>query len=197
MNFDEAAPTWDTPLRRERAAVLASQIRNAWEGRPESVLDFGCGSGLIAFELRAHAGMVYGYDASREMGRVFQEKREALQVDNVRFLTEGEMRSLCYDVIVSSMVLHHIGDVEAEIAALKRLLKPGGRLVWIDLDAEDGSFHAEEPGFQGHNGFDRDEVKRILTDVGFPEVGLRTVFQGEKQVNGRAVPYTLFMAVAG
>ena len=196
MNFDDAARRWDTPMRRERAEILASQIRSAWRGRPDSVLDYGCGSGLIAFNLRSHAGMVYGYDASREMGRVFQEKREALHADNVRLLTEEETRLLTYDVVVSSMVMHHIPDVGAEIAGLKRLLKPDGRAIWVDLDADDGSFHADDPGFDGHNGFDRDEVRRVLTGCGFESVNVRTIFEGEKIVNGKAVPYSLFMAVA-
>jgi len=151
---------------------------------------------LVAFELREHAGMVYGYDASQQMGRVFQEKCEALHADNVRFLTVEEMRSLSYDVIFSSMVMHHIADVKAEIAGLQRLLKPGGRLIWIDLNADDGSFHAAEPDFQGHNGFEWDEVRRILADCGFESVSVHTMLQAKKEVNGRAAPYSLFMAVA-
>jgi predicted TPR repeat methyltransferase len=182
-------------MRRERAKILASQMREAWRGeRLGSVLDFGCGSGLIAFELRGHAGMVYGYDPSEEMGRVFEAKREALQADDVRFVDEAAMRSRTYDAIVSSMVFHHIRDVAGMIASLKPLLAPGGRFVWIDLDQEDGSFHAEEPGFDGHNGFGRDEVHEILAGCGFREFSIRTVFQGEKQVSGRAIPYSLFLA---
>lgn len=196
MNFDDAAQAWDTPMRQVRAKILAVLIRKSWKGRPDSALDFGCGSGLIAFELREHAGMVYGFDTSEEMGRVFREKREALQADNVRLLNSEEMRSLSYDVIFSSMVMHHIEDVEAEIAGLRRLLKPGGRLIWIDLNAEDGSFHADDPDFQGHNGFGRDEIKRILMDCGFRDITVGTVFEGEKQVNGGVVPYSLFKAVA-
>ena len=199
MNFDDAAQAWDTPLRRARAEILAAQICGVWKDRPDkpnSVLDFGCGSGLIAFELREHAGMVYGYDPSQEMGRVFEAKREALHADNVRFVDGAEMRSRRYNAIVSSMVFHHILDVAGEIASLKPLLAPGGRFVWIDLDREDGSFHAEEPGFDGHNGFGRDEVLRILTGCGFREVFIRTAFEGEKPVNGRAIPYSLFLAAA-
>ncbi len=196
MNFDDAAQGWDTPMRQVRAKILAALIRNSWKERPDSVLDFGCGTGLIAFELREYAGMVYGYDASSEMGRVFQEKRAALEADNVRFLNAEEMRSRTYDVIFSSMVMHHIPDVEAEISGLKRLLKPGGRLIWIDLDVEDGSFHADDPDFQGHNGFSRDEVKSILTNRGFRDIRVGTVFEGEKQLSGGAVPYSLFKAVA-
>ena len=184
MNFDDAAQAWDTPLRRNRAKILASQVRGAWGDRPDSVLDFGCGSGLIAFELRGHAGMVYGYDSSEEMGRVFEAKREALQADDVRFVDEAAMRSRTYDAIVSSMVFHHIRDVVGAIASLKPLLAPDGRFVWIDLDQEDGSFHAEEPGFDGHNGFARDEVQGILEGCGFREISIQTVFQGEKPVNG-------------
>jgi 2-polyprenyl-3-methyl-5-hydroxy-6-metoxy-1,4-benzoquinol methylase len=173
MNFDDAAQAWDTPIRRERAKILAARIRGSWKGKLDSVLDFGCGTGLIAFELCAQAGMVYGYDASEEMGRVFEEKRAAFQADNVRLLNAEAMRSRAYDAICSSMVLHHVPDVEAEIAGLKQLLKPDGRFYWIDLDAEDGAFHADDPDFQGHNGFGRDEVRRILLDCGFRDSPLR------------------------
>ncbi len=197
MNFDEAARAWDDDRRRERAKVLTNAILDTWLDEPGKVLDFGSGSGLIAFALSPRAGVVYGYDPSRGMEQAFLEKRSVLKTRNVRFVNADEMRAERYDAIVSSMVLHHVRDVGAEIIGLKRLLAPGGRFYWIDLDADDGAFHANEPGFDGHNGFIRSEVFSILKESGFRKVSIRTVFEGEKDVPSGLLPYSLFMAVAG
>ncbi len=195
-NFDEAALTWDTPMRRERALALAEAIREAWGVAPRTALDFGCGTGLLTFALCPYIYEISGYDPSKEMGRIFEAKRSMCQADNVRLVTQAQMREHAYDVIFSSMVLHHIRDVRSETQGLARRLTPGGRFIWIDLDEDDGSFHASEPGFDGHNGFSRSEVQEILEDAGFREISVQTVYRGEKVVDGRSVPYSLFMGVA-
>jgi len=194
--FDEAALTWDTPIRRERALALAEAIRGAWGKAPSTALDFGCGTGLLTFALCPYIHEISGYDPSAEMRRIFEIKREMCQADNVRLVTQAQMREHAYDVIVSSMVLHHIPDVRSETQGLAGRLAPGGRFLWIDLDEDDGSFHASEPGFDGHNGFSRSEVKEILEGAGFREISVRTVYQGVKTLESRSVPYSLFMGVA-
>ena len=195
-NFDAAALTWDNPSRCERAIALAEAVRDAWGASPKTVLDFGCGTGLLSFALRSHAAEISGYDPSAEMGRIFETKRALYKADNVRLVSEAQMRSQTYDVIVSAMVLHHIKDVRATVEGIARMLAPGGRFLLIDLDEEDGSFHASEPGFEGHNGFSRSEVKEILERAGFREISVRTAYQAERTMDGRSVPYSLFMAVA-
>lgn len=197
MYFDEAARAWDDDMRRERAKVLANAILDTWREAPGKVLDFGCGSGLIAFSLSPRARMVYGYDPSPGMAQVFTEKCEAYSAGNVRFVTADEMRDDRYDAIISSMVLHHVRDVGVEISGLKQLLAPGGRFYWIDLDEDDGTFHIDEPDFNGHNGFKRYDVFGILKDCGFREMSIRTVFKGEKLVSSGPHAYSLFMAMAG
>jgi predicted TPR repeat methyltransferase len=195
-NFDDAALTWDTPMRCERALALAAAVRDAWGDSPQTVLDFGCGTGLLSFALRNDAAEISGYDPSAEMGKIFEAKRAMYQADNVRLVSEARMWSSAYDVIFSSMVLHHIKDVRATVERIYRMLAPGGRFLWIDLDEEDGSFHANEPGFDGHNGFPRCEVEDILKGAGFREISIQTVYRGERTMDGRPVPYSLFMAVA-
>jgi ubiquinone/menaquinone biosynthesis C-methylase UbiE len=195
--FDEAARAWDDDRRRERAKVLANAILDTWRDAPGKVLDFGCGSGLIAFTLAPRAGMIYGYDPSQGMERVFLEKSAAYHANNVRFVNADQMRAERYDAIVSSMVLHHVQDVGIEVARLKQLLAPGGRFYWIDLDLDGGALHADEPDFDGHDGFKRLEVFEILRTCGFREVSIRTVFEGEKAISSGLVKYSLFMAMAG
>jgi hypothetical protein len=73
------------------------------------------------------------------------------------------------------------------------LLNPGGYLCIADLDAEDGSFH--DGDFNGHRGFDRQELVQILTRSGFVDIGFSTVFEvvrGEAETLRR---YPVFLMV--
>ena len=196
MHFDEMAMTWDTQKRWERAQLLSAAIKDSWGGTPKAVLDFGCGTGLLTFALAPYAGAVYGYDTSTEMQRVFQEKQNSDPSKNVQFVTAEAMESMAYDVIFSSMVLHHIPNINATISGLKRLLAPNGIFLWIDLDTEDGTFHKNEPDFRGHNGFSRHEVQRTLQNCGFSEVNIKNVYEGEKAIDGKPMAYSLFLAAA-
>lgn len=196
MYFDEVAMTWDDSRRCARAQVLASAIQEAWGGTQRAVLDFGCGTGLLTFALSPYASACYGYDTSLEMQRIFRTKMEMYKTKNVQLITAEEMKERTFDVIFSSMVFHHIPDIRKEIIGLRRLLAPDGLFVVIDLDKDDGAFHRDEPGFNGHNGFDRNELQCIVKSCGFQWVSIRTVYQGSRPVGGSTVEYSLFMAEA-
>ncbi len=196
MYFDEIAAKWDDDRRCERARILSEEIKRVWNGKPEAVLDFGCGTGLLTYALSSCATELYGYDTSAEMQKVFLLKQKKYGLDHVHLVTDEERKQMTFDVIFSSMVLHHIEDVKAKIMDLKRSLVPDGIFVWIDLDEEDGTFHKGEFDFHGHNGFAREEVKNMLQGCGFYDVSIKTVYQGEKMSEGKPVAYSLFLAVA-
>ena len=60
------------------------------------------------------------------------------------------------------MVLHHIQDISRLANKFYTLLNDGGQVIIVDLDKEDGSFHKNEPGFNGHNGFEQEKLKEIF-----------------------------------
>jgi hypothetical protein len=75
-------------------------------------------------------------------------------------------------------------------------LKPNGILCLVDLDLEDGSFHADEIGFDGHNGFDQETLKQLFIELGFNHAESHTFFRAEKKRSCGVIPYSLFLAVA-
>jgi arsenite methyltransferase len=119
-----------------------------WRG-DETVLDVGCGSGLllIAAAKRAGEGQAVGVDIWRRedlsnSGREATLRNAALEgmADRVR-VEEGDARALPFgdagfDVVVSLNALHNIpqrAEREQALREILRVLKPGGRLVIADF----------------------------------------------------------------
>jgi SAM-dependent methyltransferase len=94
-----------------------------------------------------------------------------------------------FDLAVSLMVLHHVADTAAALRSIHGLLAPGGRLALLDLDAEDGSFHAAGAEGIHHQGFERDRVVRLAGDAGFVDVAIVTAFEVQRE--GRTYPLFL------
>ena len=74
-DFDERAATWDDdPVKKERAAAVAAGIRAMVALSPDMrALEYGCGTGLLSFELRHELGSITLADRSEGMLAVLSE----------------------------------------------------------------------------------------------------------------------------
>jgi ubiquinone/menaquinone biosynthesis C-methylase UbiE len=195
--FDEVADTWDEqPRRLELASAVAAAVRRSVPLSPDvHVLDFGCGTGLVTLALQPLVGRITGADTSEGMLGQLRRKIAAktlANVDAVRIdALAADLPDERYDVIVSSMALHHVEDLAPLFRRFHDLLRPGGRVALADLDREDGSFHEDARGVF-HRGFDRQEVVSLLVGAGFGSVEATTATVTRK--NDREYP--VFLAVA-
>ncbi|WP_294352578.1 class I SAM-dependent methyltransferase [uncultured Clostridium sp.] len=201
MSFDEKARMWDNPERIKRTEILSKAIIERIEDASEkTALEIGCGTGLFTTRLSKVLKEVACFDTSEEMVKVLKEKIKEGNLKNISIYTEEILNNEefyeKFDIVYSSMVFHHIVDIEKEFELLSKLLKKSGQVIIIDLDEEDGSFHKNEKDFNGHNGFNRDEFKDILEKYGFMDVTFETVFNGTKIVLDKGVDYSLFLCVA-
>jgi ubiquinone/menaquinone biosynthesis C-methylase UbiE len=118
-----------------------SGLFNAYYARPEvlrlagdvsgrRILDAGCGSGPLMEALQERGASVTGFDVSAGMVDVARERLgdgADLHVTDLAAplpFPDGE-----YDDVVASLVLHYLEDWSAPLAELRRVLKPGGRLI--------------------------------------------------------------------
>lgn len=170
-NFSAVAKTWDEkPQRVELASAVAAAIsENIPLDRQMEALEFGSGTGLVTFHLHQQLKHVTAMDNAAGMLAVVEEKALAANVDNVTTCHNDTMiPSLVlegYDLIFSSMVLHHVGDIDSTLKAFVAGLKTGGVLALADLVLEDGSFHDSDQGVERH-GVDPEWLIAQLNEMG-------------------------------
>ncbi|MBU3191840.1 class I SAM-dependent methyltransferase [Clostridium bowmanii] len=201
MSFDDYAKTWDTDKRINRAKIIAKKIRNSIDiDENDSAMEFGCGTGLISFNLYDKFKSIALIDSSKGMIDILNSKINKYKVTNMFAhhldISSGNSLNMKFDVIYTSMVLHHINNTKAIINTLHQLLNKNGYLCIVDLDEEDGSFHKEYPYFDGHNGFNQDDLKDILINSGFSDIESNTFFYDDKIVKDEKVNYSLFLMKA-
>lgn len=198
-SFDARARTWDEDASkweraRRVAAAIAAQVPALDRKR---VLEYGAGTGLLGLALAPLVAEVTLADVSREMLAVAEEKIAAGGLRNARTLLLDLIAAAApapYDVVCTLMTLHHIPDTDGILRAFHAALSTGGFLFLADLDREDGSFHG--PGFTGHLGFDRAELRAKLERAGFADVRFETVFEVRKTTAAGPRAFPLFLAAA-
>jgi len=187
--FNKVAAEWDSnPTRVTLARAVVDAIRIAVPLRADmQALDFGAGTGLVTLGLLSDVNSVTAVDASGEMLRVLDEKLRSLRIANVHTLqcdiSRAPLPANQFDLVVSSMVLHHLPDVSPVLQRLRPCLRPGGWIALADLDTEDGSFHADMTGVF-HNGLDRRDVCQWLEQAGFSNVVARNAHTITRPVTG-------------
>jgi len=198
-NFDTEAAAWDeNPARVRLAADVAAAIarRTPLNAGMEAV-DFGCGTGLLTLRLAPQVRSITGVDSSQGMLDVLAAKVAKGNVTNVRTLRldldKGDALPGSYDLIVSSMTLHHIERIEALLVRLREALSSFGRLCIADLDSEDGQFHSDNQGVF-HFGFDRTLLHQAFADAGFRGVQDTTAAEVVKPGrDGRLRQFSIFL----
>src|SRR3954451_8002782 len=154
----------------------------------ERVVDVGCGPGFFCAELAEEvgdSGFVLGLDMSAAMlalaadrcaGRGNVELREAdagsLPVDDGSF-----------DAALCGQVLEYVPDATASLAEMRRILRPGGRVVVWDVDWATISIHSDDPALTERvlSGWDEHLTHRSLPRTlpsrlraaGFENVGMQ------------------------
>lgn len=199
-HFDAKALQWDAnPVFRERGQKIAQAIRQAVPLHPQmSALDYGSGTGLLSFPLKDELGAILLADSSNGMLDVVSKK---IAEQGVRNMTAVKLDLLTdplpaqrFDLIYTSMTLHHVPDTDHILRVFHDLLQPGGYLCIADLDKEDGSFHG--PEVDVHHGFERTDLMRRAEKAGFEDIRFQTVFSIAKEQQTGTRDYPVFLLTA-
>ena len=161
----------------------------SWQGLAETLLmllpplviaDLGAGEGTVSQLLARRAKRVIAVDNSEKMVEFGSDLAKNHGVENLEYRL-GDLESLPsadgeVDVAFFSQSLHHAQHPTLALAEAYRILKPGGRVIVLDLLKH----HFEEARAiyaDLHLGFTKVELQRLLKDTGFSNVTLAVVHQ--------------------
>ncbi|KAA3601487.1 MAG: class I SAM-dependent methyltransferase [Calditrichaeota bacterium] len=201
MNFDKKAQEWDKSTQRlKRAEIIAKEINNFIKPNQKlNALEFGCGTGLLSFNLKNSFKTIFLADTSKGMIDVLKKKIEIQGIKNFiplqTDLLSEKPQFPSIDVIYTLMTLHHIPDINHTFNILNSILTMNGYFCIADLVKEDGSFHSHIKDFDGHNGFEKEELSKMLNQSGFEVKYYSECFEIEVNEDGKNLKYPLFLMI--
>jgi len=137
--FGAAAQAYLTSSAHATGADLARLTELARGLGGPVALDLGCGAGHAAYALAQGGAKVTACDLSAEMLAVVEEEAKRRGLDTLRTRQNAAERLLfadaSCDLVVTRYSAHHWSYVPAALRELRRVLKPGGTLVVIDVVA--------------------------------------------------------------
>jgi ArsR family transcriptional regulator len=169
--FSSAAGHWDR-LRDElfgrsfHLAALAALVDRRW-----AVGDLGCGTGQVSAALAPFVERVVAVDSSAAMLQAARRRLHGL--DNVD-LRRGDLEALPIDdarldAAAMMLVLHHVPEPARALDEVARVLKPGGRVLVVDMLPHDRERYRQQMGHVWL-GFAETHARQLLNASGFDEV---------------------------
>jgi len=169
MTMHYAGAEWLIRNEREREERCSLLLDNLGLKTGMTVCDMGCGNGFYALpiaKLLGPKGRVLAVDIQPEMLFLLRERMELEGVDNITpilgsvddpYLPEGTV-----DLAILVDVYHEFGFPEEMLAALRKSLKPDGRIVLVEFRAED-----DDVPIKPEHKMTKKQVNRELVANGF------------------------------
>lgn len=176
--FGKAAPQWD-------------QIRKEWFGdtfhlegmlsllNPDWVVaDLGTGTGAMLPLIAPHVKLVMAVDPSQAMLKNARQRVKEQSLANVE-LRQGTLEQLpiedqAIDVALITLVLHHVVNPAAAFAEIKRILRPGGIILIVDLQPHHVDMFKEKMEHRWM-GFSQEQLTAWLASAGFGKIRWRAL----------------------
>jgi 2-polyprenyl-6-hydroxyphenyl methylase/3-demethylubiquinone-9 3-methyltransferase len=123
-----------------RIKYIKDKITETWNLKPEAlkplqgltILDIGCGGGLLSVPLTRLGAQVTGIDASEKNIKVasIHAQKEDLQIEYINTSAEELTKTgRKFDIVLNMEVIEHVADVESFMQASAQLVKPNGLML--------------------------------------------------------------------
>jgi ArsR family transcriptional regulator len=160
--FSSSAGQWDklrVELFGSRADLLGALglLDDSWV-----IGDFGCGTGQLTESLAPFVQKVIAVDDSSAM--LAAARRRLASKTNVE-VKSGRLEDGSLDAALLFLVLHYVPEPEVAVAEARRTLKPGGRLLVVDMMPHDREDLSHEMGHVWR-GFSEEQISSMFEAAG-------------------------------
>lgn len=182
--FGRVAGEWDSVRSELFGESVTSLSLHALLDPSWVVADIGCGTGNASELIAPHVARVIAVDFSEPM--LGAARRRLGEFENVEF-REGSIESIpladaSVDVGVVMLVMHHVPDPDAALREIARIVKPGGRVLMVDMFEHTREEYRRTMGHE-HLGFTRERIEELFAGAGMP--GCRvTALRGDPDGKG-------------
>ncbi|MGK7311129.1 MAG: ArsR/SmtB family transcription factor [Candidatus Longimicrobiales bacterium M2_2A_002] len=181
--FSTAAGRWDS-LRADlfgphpEFPALLGLLDPSWV-----VGDLGCGTGQLAATLAPYVARVVAVDESPDMLDAARRRLTGLEAGEVE-VREGQLEGLPLedgelDVALFSLVLHYVPSPGRALEEARRVLRPGGRVLLVEMVAHGREEYRERMGHLWQ-GFTEARMREWLEAAGFASVRYRSLPMDEE-----------------
>lgn len=169
-NYDRSMKLLGGPIPR-----MVELAAGAVTGAPR-VLEVAAGTGLVTVALARSAQEVIATDYAAAMVSALETMVHELGLQNVR-CEQADLYALrfepeSFDAVVAANVLHLVPDLKGALASLRRVLKPGGRLIVPTYCHDESAFSwvlsrvLALTGFPGHRRFTTGSLREAVESAG-------------------------------
>jgi ubiquinone/menaquinone biosynthesis C-methylase UbiE len=142
FDADEVAVAWTTDplvvfLNEKLHDSILQKHESNFDHTSTTVLDFGCGTGLLTKTLAGKVNHVTGVDVSKAMIKVYNHHAHDHAVGLCEDLKEpypAQLQGKQFDYIISCYALHHVEKPSEMVSLLATYLKPGGTLIFGEFE---------------------------------------------------------------
>ncbi|MFN8256478.1 MAG: class I SAM-dependent methyltransferase [Bacteroidales bacterium] len=138
MNKDEKfwnriASKYDRIEQNDIAYPIFIEKAKSFLKANDTIIDFGCGTGLICNKIAGNVGFIQAIDISAKMIEISKNKASEHKIRNIEFerttLFDEKLKEGSFDAVIAFNIFHLLEEPHTYILRINRLLKPGGLIL--------------------------------------------------------------------
>ena len=138
----------DASMNFSKEEYLAYTVSEAAVSKTDRILEVAAGTCACGRAMAPYAASVTCLDVTPAMLESGKMEADKKQLYNMVFV-KGEAGSLpfldgSFDIVISRLAFHHFTDVQKPFSEMKRVLRPGGKLILIDMEAAQEELRGRE-----------------------------------------------------
>jgi 2-polyprenyl-3-methyl-5-hydroxy-6-metoxy-1,4-benzoquinol methylase len=131
--WDRIASKFDKIEANDIAYKIFIEKARSYLNANDTVLDFGCGTGLICNEIAENVGFIQAIDISAKMIDICKFKASERKIKNIDFerttIFDEKFKAGSFDAIIAFNIFHLLEEPQKYFQRINQILKPGGLII--------------------------------------------------------------------